>query len=92
MHNQTYDRDACGRWEIFLVMKEGPVTLLLNYLHSYPPGSWESGSNCRALKDLPQGMLSDSTMRGTRPSRAGVMLTPAVGVVGEAATRRFCSH
>lgn len=60
--------------------EEGPVTLLLNYPLPHPPGSWESGSNCRAFKDLPSEMLSDPGMRGTRPSNATVMLTWAVGV------------
>lgn len=33
--------------------EDGPVTLPLNYPLPHPPGSWESGSNCRAFRDLP---------------------------------------
>lgn len=44
--------------------KEGFVTLLFNYPLPYSPGSWESGSNCRAFRDLPQGMLSDPKLGG----------------------------
>ena len=45
--------------------KEGFVTLLLNYPLPCFRGSWESGSNCRAFRDPPRGMLSDPRMRGS---------------------------
>lgn len=81
--------------ETFLVIKKGlsPPSLIIPIPTPHPnPGFWESGSNCRAFKDLPRGMLSGPGMRGSRPSAARVMLTRAVGFSGVAATRGFCYH
>ena len=77
--------------EIFLVIKKGlsPSSLIIPFPTSLSPGS---GSNCRAFRDLPRGMLSDPGMRGSGPSTAGVLLTWAMGISEVAATRGFCFH
>lgn len=63
---------------------------LINYPHPYPPGSWQSGSNCRVFKDLPQGMLSDPGMRRLQPFESCWLVLWVS--CGSGSTRVFCYH